>query len=64
MMFGAAHYWLVRKGFYFSAAGGEFPIVWGVMLLVQCLLGDGVWAARASTFPLPPLWRRRVFGRA
>jgi putative oxidoreductase len=57
MMFGAAHYWLVRKGFYFSAAGAELPIVWGAMLILQSLLGDGLWAARASTFTLSKLFR-------
>ncbi len=29
MMFGAAHFWLVRKGIYFTGAGSELPAVWG-----------------------------------
>jgi putative oxidoreductase len=33
LMIGAAHFWLVRKGFYFTAAGCEFPIVWTILLL-------------------------------
>src|SRR6266404_2719719 len=60
MMFGAAHFWLVRKGFYFAAAGGELPIVWGVMLIVQAMLGDGIWAARASDTPILSSLRRRT----
>ena len=62
MMFGAAHFWLVRKGFYFAAAGGELPIVWGVMLIVQAMLGDGIWAARASDVPILPRSGRRAVG--
>jgi putative oxidoreductase len=60
MMFGAAHFWLVRNGFYFAAAGGELPIVWGAMLIVQAMLGDGIWALRASDTPMQSLWRRRT----
>jgi len=52
MMIGAAHFWSVRKGFYFAAAGSELPVVWSIMLIVQALLGDGIWAARPSTFRL------------
>ena len=52
LMIGAAHFWLVRKGFYFSAGGGELPVVWSVMLIVQALLGDGPYS-------LSPLNRRR-----
>jgi putative oxidoreductase len=51
LMFGAAQFWLVRKGFYFTAAGGELPIVWGVMLIVYALLGDGAWALARSPLP-------------
>lgn len=50
MMLGAAEYWIVRKGFYFTAAGGELPIVWSVMLLVQAFLGSGAYAC-----PVPVL---------
>lgn len=52
LMFGAANFWFVRKGFYFTAAGGELPAVWGVILIVQALLGDGPWAVK-----------RRIVGR-
>jgi putative oxidoreductase len=58
MMFGAAHFWLVRKGFYFTGAGSELPAVWGTILIVQALLGDGIWAIRASNFALPRILRR------
>jgi putative oxidoreductase len=43
---GAAHFWLVRKGFWFSDAGGEFPLLWAAALLVLALLGDGAYALR------------------
>jgi putative oxidoreductase len=59
MMVGAANFWLQRKGFYFTAAGGELPLVWGAMLIMQALIGDGPWAMRASTFSLPQILRRR-----
>jgi putative oxidoreductase len=57
MMLGAAHFWSLRNGFYFAAAGSELPVVWSVMLIVQALLGDGIWAARPSTFRLRRAWR-------
>ncbi len=44
LMLGAAHFWLVRTGFFFTTAGAELPLVWTVMLLVQALLGDGAYA--------------------
>lgn len=43
---GAAHFWLVRRGFFFTAAGGELPVVWSIMLVLQALLGDGPYALR------------------
>jgi putative oxidoreductase len=43
-MIGAAQYWLVRKGFFFTGAGGELPVVWSVLLFIQALLGDGAFA--------------------
>jgi putative oxidoreductase len=49
LMIGAALFWLVRRGFYFTAAGGELPIVWAVMLTVQALLGDGQYAVNVYT---------------
>ena len=41
---GASHFWLVRKGFYFTAGGAELPLVWSIMLLLQAMLGDGPFA--------------------
>ena len=41
---GAAQYWAVRKGFFFTGAGTELPIVWSATLVVQALLGDGKYA--------------------
>jgi putative oxidoreductase len=46
MMIGATQFWLVRKGFYFTGAGCEFPVVWGILLLVQALVGDGPYAVK------------------
>jgi len=46
MMLGAAQFWLVRKGFYFTAAGAELPIIWSIMLVLQAMLGDGPYAVR------------------
>ena len=45
---GAAHFWAMRKGFFFTGAGSELPIIWSVMLVVQALLGDGPYAVMAS----------------
>jgi putative oxidoreductase len=44
LMIGASHFWLVRKGFYFTTAGAELPLVWSIMLLLQVMLGDGPFA--------------------
>jgi putative oxidoreductase len=44
MMLGAAQFWLVRKGFYFTAAGAELPVIWSIMLVLQAMLGDGPYA--------------------
>jgi len=43
---GASFFWFVRKGFWFSDAGAEFPVLWLVALLVLALLGDGACALR------------------
>jgi putative oxidoreductase len=43
---GAAHFWLIRKGFWFGDAGAEFPLLWAAALLVLALLGDGAYAVR------------------
>lgn len=57
LMIGAAQFWLVRKGFYFTKAGAELPLVWLALLGVQALAGDGPCALVASPDP------RRWFGR-
>jgi putative oxidoreductase len=49
MMLGASQFWLVRKGFYFTTAGAEFPIIWSIMLLLQAMLGDGPHAVKIGT---------------
>jgi putative oxidoreductase len=46
---GAAQFWAVRKGFFFTGAGAELPVVWSAMLVTQILLGDGPFAVIAST---------------
>jgi putative oxidoreductase len=45
----AAHFWAIRKGFFFVGAGAELPVVWAVMLAVQFLLGDGPYAVVPSS---------------
>ena len=44
MMAGAAQYWLVRAGFYFTKSGAELPLVWLALLRLQVVLGDGPFA--------------------
>ena len=51
MMAGAAQFWLARKGFYFTHAGAELPLVWLALLGLQVLLGDGPLALVASPDP-------------
>jgi hypothetical protein len=41
---GASQFWLVRRGFYFTGAGAELPLVWSIMLTLQAMLGDGPFA--------------------
>ena len=53
MMAGAAHYWLVRNGFFFTKAGAELPIVWLTLLCLQVVLGDGRYALLPSRRALP-----------
>ena len=48
MMLGAAHFWLVRKGFYFTGAGAELPVIWSIMLVLQAMLGDGPYAVKIA----------------
>lgn len=52
MMIGAAQFWLVRNGFYFTKAGAELPLVWLALLIVQAVAGDGSYAVLLS-----PHWR-------
>ncbi|HZZ31529.1 MAG TPA: DoxX family membrane protein [Phenylobacterium sp.] len=55
MMIGAAQFWLVRKGFYFTKAGAELPLVWLALLAIQVVMGDGAYALVGS-----PDWRSLV----
>ncbi len=48
MMLGAAQFWVVRKGFYFTGGGAELPLVWSALLVLQVMLGDGPYRLRAS----------------
>jgi putative oxidoreductase len=52
MMIGAAQFWLVRKGFYFTNAGAELPLVWLALLGIHVVIGDGAYALVRS-----PGWR-------
>ena len=45
---GATHFWAIRKGFFFTGAGAELPVVWSLMLMIQALLGDGLYAVIPS----------------
>jgi putative oxidoreductase len=58
MMLGAAQFWLVRKGFYFTDAGAELPLVWLALLGLQIVLGDGAYALLRSPDPGRLLRRR------
>jgi len=55
MMLGAAHFWMIRNGFYFTKAGAELPLVWLALLGIQAVAGDGSFAAVRS-----PDWRRAL----
>jgi len=61
MMAGAAQFWLVRKGFYFTGAGAELPLVWLALLAIQAGAGDGAYALAPSPGPGHAL--RRLLGR-
>jgi putative oxidoreductase len=52
MMIGAAQFWFVRKGFYFTKAGAELPLLWLALLWLQAVMGDGAYALVRS-----PDWR-------
>jgi len=52
LIVGAAQYWIVRTGFFFTAAGAELPTLWAVALIAQAGLGDGAYAlVRSPAFP-------------
>jgi putative oxidoreductase len=44
----------IRKGFWFSDGGAEFPLAWTFMLCAQALLGNGAYALRLPAMP----WNR------
>jgi putative oxidoreductase len=54
VMIAVTYHWAIRKGFWFSAAGSEFPLAWLMMLVAQALLGDGAYALRVPALP----WHR------
>jgi putative oxidoreductase len=52
LIVGAAQFWMVRKGFFFTASGAELPVLWAIALIVQAGLGDGAYALVPSpAFP-------------
>ena len=51
MVIGAAHYWLGRKGFYFTQGGAELLLVWLALLGIQVIAGDGRLALVRSPDP-------------
>jgi putative oxidoreductase len=57
MMLGAAQFWFARKGFYFTGAGAELPLVWLALLGIQAFMGDGALALVRS-----PGWRTLASG--
>jgi putative oxidoreductase len=59
LIVGAAQFWMVRKGFFFTAAGAELPVLWAVALIVQAGIGDGAYALVPSpAFPFIGKQRR------
>jgi putative oxidoreductase len=59
LIVGAAQFWLVRKGFFFTGAGAELPTLWAIALIVQAGLGDGAYALIPSpAFPFMGNQRR------
>lgn len=49
MMAGAAQFWLVRTGLYFTKSGAELPLVWLSLLCLQVVLGDGAFTLVPSS---------------
>lgn len=56
-MLGATQFWLARRGFYFTKAGAELPLVWLALLGLQAFMGDGAYAFLRS-----PGWRTLAKG--
>jgi putative oxidoreductase len=53
LIVGAVQYWLVRKGYFFTIAGAELPLLWAIGLVTLAGLGDGAFALVPSPrFPL------------
>jgi putative oxidoreductase len=48
VMLGATQFWAARRGFYFTGAGAELPLVWSLLLVLQVMLGDGPYRLRAN----------------
>ena len=46
VMIAITYHWMVRKGFWFTDGGMEFPLAWTMMLITQAILGDGAYAVR------------------
>ena len=59
LIVGAAQFWAVRKGFFFTGAGSELPVVWSVMLVALAMLGGGPFAVVSSS-----LLKTRQIGRS
>lgn len=43
-MIGAAQFWAMRKGFFFTSAGAELPVVWCLLLVALAFTGAGALA--------------------
>ena len=63
MMVGAAHFWATRNGFWFVSAGAELPIVWGILLILQFLLGSGPYALGVRSAARPDTSLERTGSR-
>jgi putative oxidoreductase len=55
VMIAVTNHMAVRRGFWFSDGGAEFPLAWTAMLIVQALLGDGAYAVK-----VPAAWWKRA----
>ena len=59
LILGAAQYWIVRKGYWFTIGGAELPTLWALGLIVLAGLGDGAFALLPSP-PFPFVDKRRA----